>query len=438
LSDLPLAWAEATVGELATLTDGPFGSNLKTAHYVTDGPRVVRLQNIGPGLFRDEEAHVTPEHFKSLRKHEVFARDVVAASLGEDAPRACLVPVWLGQAIVKADCIRIRVEPGVEPAYLMWMLNSPPVRAEAARSIKGVGRPRLGLGGIKRLTVPLPPLNEQRRIVAAIEQHFSRLDAADASLDGALASRQMLEPSVVDAAVTGGWPTKPLGELLKEPLRNGHSAKAVPGGGVRTLTLTAVTKRDFSEANTKLTGADPDRVEGLWLEPGDVLIERSNTPELVGSAACYQGPERWAIFPDLLIRVRVGDAVLPEFLDVVLRTRRVRRYFQGVAQGIAGSMPKIGQGAIERVEVPVPPLAEQRRIVARVEEQLSAIDALRAAIERAQKRSASLRRSVLERAFRGELVPQDLSDEPASVLLERIRAEREASPVSNGRGRKRR
>ncbi len=63
---------------------------------------------------------------------------------------------------------------------------------------------------------------------------------------------------------------------------------------------------------------------------------------------------------------------------------------------------------------------EQRRIVAQVEEQLSAIDALRAAIERAQRRSASLRRAVLERAFRGELVPQDPSDEPASVLLERI------------------
>ena len=73
----------------------------------------------------------------------------------------------------------------------------------------------------------------------------------------------------------------------------------------------------------------------------------------------------------------------------------------------------------------MPPLDEQRRIVARVEEQLSAIDALRAAIERAQRRSASLRRAILERAFRGELVPQDPSDEPASVLLERIRADRE-------------
>ena len=76
--------------------------------------------------------------------------------------------------------------------------------------------------------------------------------------------------------------------------------------------------------------------------------------------------------------------------------------------------------------IPLPPLDEQRRIVARIEERLSAIDALRAAIERAQRRSASLRRAVLERAFRGELVPQDPTDEPAEHLLARIRAERAA------------
>ena len=75
----------------------------------------------------------------------------------------------------------------------------------------------------------------------------------------------------------------------------------------------------------------------------------------------------------------------------------------------------------------MPPLEEQRRIVAEIEERLGAIDGLRAAIERAQRRGAALRRSVLERAFRGQLVPQDPSDEPASVLLDRIRAERAAA-----------
>jgi type I restriction enzyme S subunit len=92
----------------------------------------------------------------------------------------------------------------------------------------------------------------------------------------------------------------------------------------------------------------------------------------------------------------------------------------------------------ERQKTLRPPLDEQRRIVARVEEQLSAVEALRAAIERAQRRSASLRRAVLERAFRGELVPQDPADEPADLLLARIRTERDqATPTTrHGRARK--
>jgi type I restriction enzyme S subunit len=409
--------------------DGPFGSNLKTSHYVREGPRVVRLQNIGEGLFRDEQAHITAAHFEALRKHEVIPGDVVVASLGDHAPRACAIPEWLGPAVVKADCVRLRTAQGIEPRFVMWMLNSPPVRAQASVSIKGVGRPRLGLGGIRLLELRLPPLNEQRRIVAAIEEHLSRLDAADASLAAALSRAETMRPTTVDSALDGNWELRPLGSLLREPLRNGHSAKASPNGGIRTLTLTAVTKRDFSDANTKLTSADDARVSGLWLEPGDVLIERSNTPELVGSAALYNGPLGWAIFPDLLIRVRVSTDVVPEFLDVVLRARRARRYFQSAAQGIAGSMPKIDQGAIGRFEVPVPSLTDQRRIVAEIEERLTAIDALRGSIERAQRRSVSLRRAILERAFRGELVPQDPTDEPAATLLARIRAERDATPA---------
>ena len=86
-------------------------------------------------------------------------------------------------------------------------------------------------------------------------------------------------------------------------------------------------------------------------------------------------------------------------------------------------------GDTPRSQIPLPPLDEQRRIVAGVEEQLSVIDALRAAIERGTAQLRSLRRAILERAFRGELVPQDPSDEPASVLLERIAAERAATPA---------
>src|ERR1041385_4409592 len=112
-----------------------------------------------------------------------------------------------------------------------------------------------------------------------------------------------------------GWCSTRLSCLLREPLRNGHSAKRSPNSnGVRTLTLTAVTKGDFSEENTKITIASLEHIGDLWLCPGDILIERSNTPELVGTARLYNGPEKYAIFPDLLLRARVATPIPPGFV----------------------------------------------------------------------------------------------------------------------------
>src|SRR4051812_12193420 len=94
----------------ASITDGPFGSNLKSEHYTETGARVVRLQNIGEGVFLDAEAHISLERFDRLRKHEVEAGDVLVAMLGEVLPRACIAPISLGLAIVKADCVRVRID----------------------------------------------------------------------------------------------------------------------------------------------------------------------------------------------------------------------------------------------------------------------------------------------------------------------------------------
>jgi type I restriction enzyme S subunit len=190
--------------------------------------------------------------------------------------------------------------------------------------------------------------------------------------------------------------------------------------------LSAVTQDAFIEANSKLADVDAHRVRDLWLEPGDVLIERSNTAELVGTAALYDGPGQWAIFPDLLIRVRTTDELRPDFLALVLRTRASRRYFRGAAKGLSGSMPKIGQDDIRELLVPVPPRAEQDAAVAQAERLLGLTAALSEAVSGALTRAQRLRRSILAVAYRGDLVPQDPNEEPASVLLERIAAERAA------------
>src|SRR5690606_9896090 len=109
-----------------SITDGPFGSNLKTADYVPDGVRVIRLGNIGVGEFIDDDrSFVSHDKYAGLRKHEAIAGDIVLAALAEPVGRACLVPSHVGTAIVKADCVRARVDPSIAIKLVMRWLNSP-------------------------------------------------------------------------------------------------------------------------------------------------------------------------------------------------------------------------------------------------------------------------------------------------------------------------
>src|SRR5690606_35413301 len=125
------------------ITDGPFGSKLKSSHYTDAGPRVVRLENIGVGEFIDERTHIDADYFEQLAKHEVRDRDVVVASLVSDRLRACVVPPDLGPSIVKADCIRVRLRPEMDPRFVNNALMRPSLGSFVAEHVRGVGRSRL-------------------------------------------------------------------------------------------------------------------------------------------------------------------------------------------------------------------------------------------------------------------------------------------------------
>lgn len=229
-------------------------------------------------------------------------------------------------------------------------------------------------GDLEATSIPVPPRAEQEKIahVLSIVQRAveaqERIVQTTTELKRALVQKLFTdglrdEPrkNTEIGLVPESWNVVELASLLREPLRNGHSAKATTEeSGIRTLTLTAVTKQDFSVQNTKVTCADPHRVKDMWLKPGDIFIERANTADYVGLAALYEGNENFAIFPDLLIRVRVDTSkMLPKVLIEWLLTEHCRRYFKKNIRSTAGSFPKIGQGAVEKALVPVPPPAEQ-------------------------------------------------------------------------------
>ena len=384
------------------ITDGPFGSNLARRHYTESGPRVVRLQNIGDGRFVDEKAHISEDHFRSLQAHEVRAGDLLVASLGEVLPRGCLAPPSLGPAIVKADCIRVRLGERADPRWVLYALQRPEVRRWADEHRHGVGRPRLGLKTIREIPIPLPPLDEQRRIVDLLEDHLSRLDAAEPDLAAAqrkvdklwLSHLAQIRTSLVAA------PMRAIGDVADTTL--GKMLDAKRQTGVATPYLRNINVRwrhiDLSDIrSTPLTGPETER---FAVRPGDLMVCEGGEP---GRCAAWTGEAGRVAFQKALHRIRVEstDDVVPEFLGLMLeegiRSGRHDRLFTGT------TIKHLPQERLRGIELPVPGPDVQRSVVEGVSNLLASMRRLDDSVCAARRHGMMLRSALVGAAFSGRL-----------------------------------
>jgi type I restriction enzyme S subunit len=190
--------------------------------------------------------------------------------------------------------------------------------------------------------------------------------------------------------------------------------------------VSAMTWGTFLEDEQKALPPETEFDSSNEIKPGDMLLSRCNTAELVGASVLVGECRPRLLLSDKSLRLLVSESISRTWLHKVMSSRMARQQMSDVATGSSNSMRNISQDKIYAVRIPLPPLAEQEQIVALVEERLSQIDSAEKTIDSELIRSKRLRQSILKRAFEGKLVPQDPKDEPASVLLERIKASREA------------
>lgn len=409
--------------EPRAITDGPFGSNLARQHYTSAGPRVVRLQNIGDGQYIDNPAHISEGHFERLRAHEVLPGDLLLASLGEVLPRACLAPRHLGPAIVKADCIRVRLAASVDAKWVLYSLQRPAVRRWADEQRHGVGRPRLGLGVIRRIPVPLPGIEEQRRIVAILEEHLAQLDDGLASLERVRARcTAYLAASVADEFGQVKAKESSLGDLA-EGVKNGifvSRAKPEPDG-VPILRIGALRplRLDLSDLRYSTQSVEALAAGGALLAPGDVLFTRYNgNPHYVGACAVVPSGVPPLTWPDKLIRVRLRkEAADPRFVAYACTFGSGRRAIEARLKTSAGQVGISGR-ELRGVTIPVPDLATQRAIAESLASRAEQADRLSGVVDVIGGRAKSLRQTILAAAFSGRLTGRSSDTDVISELAE--------------------
>ncbi len=205
---------------------------------------------------------------------------------------------------------------------------------------------------------------------------------------------------------------------------------------IGVVKVSAVSWGEYDEQKSK-TCTDPKRInEALFVQPGDFLFSRANTIELVGACVIANSVTQRIMLSDKILRFVLIESDFKEWLLFLFRSQLGRSQIEELASGNQDSMRNIGQERIRQISVPIPPLTELRHILVELTLDLEAAAEQSAAIAISLKHSAAQRKNILKAAFSGQLVPQDPDDEPASVLLERIRAERaaqEKTPKPRGR-----
>lgn len=358
---------------------------------------------------------------------------------------------------------------------------------------------------VKQLPLPLPPLNEQRRIVARIEAMFDEIDHGVENLKKAKATlglyRQSLLKAAFEGRLTADWraqnPDKledpetllariqkeretryqtalddwqkaladwrASGEIGKKPakpkrpawpdrldfsdlgrlpygwtylpfeavawtIRNGISAKPDEKGPLKIFRISAVRPMAFDLKDFRRI-TDPDgSYEDYRLGYGDLVFTRYNgSRDYVGVSAMYRGDGNH-VYPDKLIRCQIkSNLVNPAYLEAATNCGESRTFIEKRIRTTAGQSGVSG-GDIKAMPVPICSPAEQDEITRILDERLSAADTLEAEIDAGLTRAEALRQSILKQAFSGKLVAQDPNDEPAPVLLERLKAEKAKAP----------
>ena len=265
-------------------------------------------------------------------------------------------------------------------------------------------------GKLKDFEVAIPPLPEQRRIVARIKECIERAEEIEVLRAASRIEQQYLSASLIELELhpglvgENGWALRAVGDLVKT-VRNGRSIAQDTEGRANgaVLTLTAVRGVELGVEYRKPIALPDDVARQFGIDEGDVFVSRANTLELVGLAAVAMAkPKTRMIYPDLLIKLKADRSmILPRFLAYALRSASSRKQIKARALGSSQTMVKISGERLREVRIPIPSLAEQERIINRLDTAHALIYQLSA--EFVPGEVEALREAVLRKAFAGEL-----------------------------------
>lgn len=451
MSELPKGWKMGTLRDLARVRNG---YAFKSSDFIDEGVPLIRQSNLVGDTVEIEKAKCLPPSFlDELPRFTVKKGDVLIGMSGSIGKLS-----WYRHDTPALQNQRTGLLEFEEPSSAGWVcyfLNS--VERQLNQTAKGVAVQNISGKEIEALSLPLPPLPEQRRIVARIEELFSRLDAGVAALRQAKAQLQRYRQSVLAAAVTGqltqawreqypsiesaeellkrileqrreqwdgkgkyrdalgpdspselpeipaNWIWTTLDSLCISKVGNAFKSAQFKNAGVRLLRGENIEPGALRWANTRYwPESNIAEFQDLLVDQGDVIIAMDRP--LISSGlkvAVAKKEDTPCLLVQRVTRLRPIDPITSRFIFTNINTKRFVDQLIGNQTGT--QIPHITEKGIRCFAIPLPPLAEQQQIVAEVESRTTAIDHLEAELDRQITRSNRLRQSTLASAFAGHL-----------------------------------
>lgn len=448
---LPKGWAWVSVGEIA---DRIHYGYTASADPKPIGPRLLRITDIQDSHVDWDSVPFCKIDESEKQKYLLNEGDLVFARTGATVGKSYLLKGNVPEAVFASYLIRIILSKYVVDKYVYSFFQSANYWVQIKKGQIGIGQPNVNSHTLSKIMLPLPPFNEQVRIVGRVEVLFSYLDAGVAQLRAVQAQLKRYRQAVLKAAFEGkltqqwrqehkdqiepaqklkdglddslalpelpiGWAWTKLGKICESVDR--IDPRANPEKEFLYLEIASIdnSKQKITK-HTRYYGRDaPSRARQV-VKTGDILFStvRTYLKNIALVDSQYDKQIASTGFCVLRPSLKIKSRLLFHFVqksDLLNTLNKIQR---------GTSYPAVRDSDVFEQPFPLPPLAEQDVIIEEIDRLLSVADTVMAIVENGAKKADVLRQSILKNAFEGNLVSQDPNDEPAEKLLERIKAER--------------
>lgn len=418
-TQLPGSWVCTPLGEVAQVQLGRQRSPKN--HSGRNMRPYLRAANVtwnGLSLDDVKQMNFSESEVETFR---LMPGDILLSEASGSSSEVGKPAIWCGEI---DDCcfqntlLRVRSN-SVEKRYLFWFFKWLALSGQFARGSRGVGIHHLGAKALSDWPIPLAPLAEQERIVAAIEEQLSSLDAGVAAVNRAKRNvRQLRISHLHDLLAHTDEQVVSISEVTNS-IQYGYTAKASQSPvGPKMLRITDIQDGRVDWEAVPHCQIEPANLVKYLLAPGDLVFAR--TGATVGKSYLIRdAPE--AVFASYLIRLRFQEGVLPEYVSLFFQSHD---YWRQVTKGSLGiGQPNVNATTLSKIQLRLPGTDQQDRTIKAMREIDLALDGLMRSLNTQVRRSQKMRSSILSAAFSGRLVSQDPSEATASPLFDDLLAE---------------